>query len=179
MSDIYKLLEQAKAIGFDVAEPLDCSKIELLSEVRDMCKSNKCGAYDNNWSCPPGCGTLEECRERIGKYKRGMIVQTIGELEDEFDFEGIKETSERHKKTFYKLTYELRKEYPTLLALGAGACTHCKTCSYPSAPCRAPEYAVSSMESYGMVVSDVCKNNNVPYYYGRGKQVFVGCYLID
>ena len=37
-------------------------------------------------------GTLEECGEDISGYTRGIIVQTKGELEDEFDGEGMMET---------------------------------------------------------------------------------------
>ncbi len=179
MADIEGIIKEALDAGFDNVVPLDCSTIRLLPEVRAMCEANKCGIYNKNWSCPPACGTLDECAERVSRFKHGIIVQTIGELEDEFDFEGIQATSKRFSDTFYKFTRILRNEYPNALALGAGGCKLCEKCTYPDAPCRAPERAISSMESYGMVVSDVCTSNNVPYYYGRGKQVFVGCYLID
>ncbi len=179
MANFLEIEDAAKAAGFDVIVPLDCSTIELRPEVRAMCETNKCGIYAKNWSCPPGCGTLEECAERVGKYKFGVIVQTVGQLEDEFDAEGIMETSKKHKESFYEFAKLLREKYPKALPLGAGGCTFCKECTYPDRPCRSPENAVSSMESYGMVVSEVCKKNNVPYYYGKGTQVFVSCYLID
>jgi predicted metal-binding protein len=56
---------------------------------------------------------------------------------------------------------------------------HCKTCTYPDAPCRFPEKMSASMEALGMVVSDVCKDNNLPYYYGAGTLTFVGCVLLE
>ena len=37
---------------------------------------------------------------------------------------------------------------------------------------------VSSMEGYGMLVSEVCKENHVPYYYGENTIAFVGCCLL-
>jgi hypothetical protein len=42
-----------------------------------------------SWSCPPGCGSLDECTARIRRYAKGLIVQTAGKLEDEFDGEGM------------------------------------------------------------------------------------------
>ena len=104
MIDIEKVIKSALDAGFDVAVPLDCSTIELRPEVRAMCEVNKCGVYNKIWSCPPGCGTLDECRERVKKYSIGIIVQSKGELEDEFDFEGIEEVSKRHAETFRKFS---------------------------------------------------------------------------
>ena len=48
--------------------------------------------------CPPGCGSLEECEAKVRQYRYGIIVQTVGELEDAFDGEGMMETEARHKE---------------------------------------------------------------------------------
>ena len=34
-------------------------------------------------------------------------------------------------------------------------------------------------EAYGMVVSEVCKKNDIPYYYGPGTLTYVGCVLVE
>ena len=96
-----------------------------------MCSTDKCHMYGRNWSCPPACGTLEECAADISGYKKGIIVQTKGELEDEFDGEGMMETEALHKEHFIKMHDRLKKEFPKLLSLGAGCCTRCAKCSYP------------------------------------------------
>ena len=64
---------------------MDPATIELKEEVRQMCAA--CGKYGKCWSCPPGCGTLEACAARISAYRQGILVQTTGLLEDEFDVE--------------------------------------------------------------------------------------------
>ena len=64
--------------GFSHIAPLKCSTIELLPEVRQMCEANTCGMYGKRWSCPPGCGTLEDCRAKINQYQAGILVQTVG-----------------------------------------------------------------------------------------------------
>ena len=69
--------------------PLACDTIELKPEVRQMCASDSCHKYNKCWSCPPGCGTLEECEKRVRKYKLGILVQTVGQLEDSMDGEGM------------------------------------------------------------------------------------------
>ncbi len=65
------------------------------------------------------------------------------------------------------------------MIIGTGACTRCEKCTYPDKPCRFPDKMTSSMEALGMVVSDVCRDNGIPYYYGQGTITYVGCVLID
>ncbi len=171
--------EMARQAGFSYTAYLDCATIELLDEVRRMCEANTCGMYGKNWACPPGCGDLDECRERVARYHRGILVQTVGELEDSMDFEGLQEAERRHKKAFLALAEKLKEEYPKLLPLGVGCCSVCKECTYPSKPCRFPKRCISSMESYGILVSDLCKKNGMSYYYGPEKIAYTSCYLLD
>ena len=93
--------------------------------------ADTCHKYDKCWSCPPGCGSLEECEAKVRQYKYGIIVQTVGELEDAFDGEGMMETEARHKEYFVEFEKKLREIYPDMLAIGAGCCTKCKVCTYP------------------------------------------------
>ena len=144
--DTEKVLAIAKNAGFSQVGELDCDTIRLMPEVRKMCEDNTCGMYGKCWSCPPGCGSLEECESRVRKYKKGILVQKL---------------------------------YPDMLALGAGACTVCKSCAYPDSPCRFPQKAVSSMESYGILVNQVCTDNHMKYYYGSGTIAYTSCFLLE
>lgn len=176
---IKTIISEAKDCGFTLAAPVSIETISLREDVREMCAVNKCQAFNTNWSCPPACGTVEECQKRVGDYEGGIIVQTTGVLEDDFDYETMEETAKEHGKTFVRFTTHLRARYPELdiLPLGAGFCMTCEKCTYPDAPCRFPELMSSPMEGYGMVISDVCKQNGIPYNHGRGTLTYVGCYL--
>ena len=57
-----ELKELCQSHGFTHTVPLACDTIELKPEVRQMCASDSCHKYNKCWSCPPGCGTLEESR---------------------------------------------------------------------------------------------------------------------
>lgn len=107
--------------GFSHIAPLKCSTIELLPEVRQMCEANTCGMYGKRWSCPPGCGTLEDCRAKINQYQAGILVQTVGELEDSMDGETMMETEALHKQNFYAMEKLLRETYPDMLAIAPAA----------------------------------------------------------
>ena len=178
MTDMDKIIERAKKHGFSQASPLNCRTIELKLEVRQMCEANACHMYGRCWSCPPGCGSLADCREKIARYQYGLLVQTTGRLEDELDGETMMETEALHKKHFYAFERSLRAEYPDMLAIGAGCCTKCKTCTYPDEPCRFPKEAFSSMEAYGMVVTQICQDNGLSYYYGPCTITYTSCYLL-
>lgn len=178
ITDRNKITELAKAQGFSQAALLDCRTIELKPEVRQMCEANTCHMYGKCWSCPPGCGSLETCREKIAGYRYGVLVQTTGQLEDDLDGETMMETEALHKEHFYAFERVLRKQYPDILAIGAGCCTKCAECTYPDEPCRFPKEAFSSMEAYGMVVTQICQANGLAYYYGPCTITYTSCYLL-
>lgn len=119
--DIKKIEQMGMEQGFSHVVLLDCDTIELKPEVRQMCAADTCHKYDKCWSCPPGCGSLEECEAKVRQYKYGIIVQTVGELEDVFDGEGMMETEARHKEYFVEFEKKLREIYPDMLAIGADA----------------------------------------------------------
>ena len=135
-TDIENLMILGKQAGFTHIAPLDCSTIKLLPEVRQMCAENTCHMYGKNWSCPPGCGTLEECDTQIRKYSHGILVQTVGKLEDFMDGEGMMETEAAHKEHF------------------------------------------STMETYGMLVTQVCRDNGLAYYYSPCTISYTSCFLL-
>ena len=146
MIDMKELERMGLEAGFTHVALLKSSTIELMPEVREMCEKNTCHMYNKRWSCPPGCGDLEACQKKISQYEEGIIVQTVGQLEDPMDGETMMETEAIHKETFYKFEKMLRERWPGMLAIGAGCCTKCKECTYPDAPCRFPGQAFSSME---------------------------------
>jgi len=173
-----QLSKIAEEAGFSAWAPLDVSAIELKPEVRDMCAVNSCGQYGKRWSCPPGCGSLEECTERLKGYTHGILVQTCGDIEDSYDFEAMMEIESDHREHFTEMHETLRETVSSVLALGAGCCTICAKCTYPETPCRFPEKMVSSMEAYGMVVLEVCKASGLQYYYGSDKMAYTSCFLL-
>ncbi|WKY48068.1 DUF2284 domain-containing protein [Eubacteriaceae bacterium ES3] len=177
--ELEKILELAMEKGFSKAIEMDVNSIDLKDEVRQMCQDNKCQIYGKNWACPPGCGSIPECREKVKAYSKGILLQTTGELEDSFDFEGMEEIKEEHEKSFTELVEVLAEQKLTMLPLGDGCCTICSECTYPDKPCRFPEKAISSVEAYGILVSELCQKNEVDYYYGPNTLTYVGCVLFE
>lgn len=176
-ADMEFFKSRALEMGFSAAAPLDPAKLEPEAFVRDMCAADRCHAYGRNWTCPPACGTLEECGRRLRRCRRGLLVQTTGRLSGVFDARGVTETENCHLARFQAFSDWVRQLEPEALCLGAGGCRLCGTCAYPE-PCRFPERACSPMEAYGLFVTRVCRECGVPYYYGEGTITYTSCVLL-
>ncbi len=173
------LIALALETGFSKAGELNVRALEFMPEVRDMCAADRCRSYGKSWNCPPACGTLEEAAEKAARYGRGLLVQTVGILEDDFDWEGIEKTSAKHRDTFERFTPLMRSRFPDMMPMGVGACNICEECTYPGAPCRFPERAVPPMEAYGLFVSKVCSLSSIAYNNGPQTITFTSCYLFN
>lgn len=163
--------------GFSHAAPLEMSSLVFREDVRDMCAADKCRSYAKCWSCPPACGSLETITARAAAYDSGVIVQTTGPMEDDFDMAAIRDTAKEHKTRFDTLVRQMRMITGDCLPMGAGACTRCRKCTYPDRPCRHPDRLYPSMEAYGLWVSDVCIRSGLEYNYGPKTITYTSCIL--
>ena len=174
--DIIALAYEA---GFSHVAELNMDALCTMEKVRDMCRADRCHAYGHTWSCPPACGTPEHCQKRMSAYPYGILLQTTGSMEDDFDVECMMETEKLQKKRFFEIIKLLQKEFPNCLGMSAGTCTLCPKCAYPDEPCRHPELMFPSMEAYGLLVSDACTSAGLEYYYGKNTMTYTSCILLD
>lgn len=168
-----ELLLKIKDLGFTDAQYIDPCKIKFLPEVRGMCEQNRCGAYGRKWSCPPYCGELSECADKVKAFERGIVMMTATKLEDSFDIEGMNEAQKVHQKLFYKAIELVKEEAGNVLPLAPGGCQLCEKCTCPDEPCRHPDKMYPSMESYGMMVNTVCAACGISYFNGAETVTYV------
>jgi predicted metal-binding protein len=169
----------AKESGFEVTAPMDPRKLKFLPAVRDMCAANTCRQYGKKWVCPPACGAIDEMEGRYHRFRDGVIFQTICRMDDEYDLESMYGVMENHKNAMRQLLETLSGLDEEVVPFGSDGCGRCTECTYPEAPCRFPESAFPSLEACGLLVSDVCKDNDVPYYYGRNTVAYTGAFLFN
>ena len=181
MLNMEQLAAMAAEAGFTHSAPLDVATLELKEEVRAMCNANACRVYGKNWSCPPACGELPELRQRVSGYSRGILVQTVGEVEDSMDFEGMMEAGARHNQVVNRVRDAMKAEpLRKVLHLGAGGCRMCEVCAKKTGePCRHPDLAMSSLETYGINVSELAKAAGMKYINGQNTVTYFGAALFD
>jgi len=168
----------AKACGFEQAGEVDVAGLKPMQMVRDSCAEDKCRRYNRNWTCPPNCGTLEECAARMQSYRKGIMLQSVTQLEKVFDSKGYRRAGENFGSALKAFSERIREVYPDALILGAGGCSVCKKCNYPE-PCLFPEKATYSMEGFGLFVTQVCRDNGLQYNYGPETVTFNACVLYE
>ncbi len=186
MTDYEALIQEALDAGFSKAGIVETAKLKFLSEVRKMCEVNACGAYGTNWACPPACGgtnptggTVEGCEAKVKSFEKGIVVETIGQLEDSFDIEGMTAAAKEHRERLEKMASSLKERYAKVLPLTAGGCSKCQKCTYPDAPCRFPDTLIAPMEGLGLMVSDVCRLAGIPYINGANTVTYIGCFFVE
>ena len=160
--------------------PIGGENIVVEPELRKSCEMNHCGEYGKNWMCPPGVGEVEDLIDELRSCKGGLIIQTIHQLEDSFDFDGMTAGVDKHSKYFNELLDSVcnHADRKTLLPLNAGACKVCPSCSYvDNAPCRYPERAIASLESYCVDVNNTLMNVGLKYNNGENTVSYVGMIL--
>lgn len=169
-------LVQARSCGFTHAAYLDPKTLTSMQAVRDACSADKCRAYGKNWTCPPHCGSLEECDARLKQYTQGILLQTVGVLQKTIDTKGYARAEQAHLEAFQRFCDGIREAYPHALCLGSGGCRICKDCAWPQS-CRFPDKAYSSLEAYGLFVTQVCRDGGLQYHYGEKTITYTACVL--
>ncbi len=175
-----KLIETAIAEGAKKAVVIPAAQIVTSERFRDDCASNVCGNYGRCWMCPPDTGDIKELIKTVRSFPRGMLYQTIFELEDSFDIEGMGESATLHAKISRKIETALKPMLPKgYLHLINGGCRFCETCAkQEDKPCVSPENALASLESYGIDVYNTTKDTDLKYINGQNTVTFFSMILL-
>ncbi len=105
------LYEIAEREEFECTGVVPAAKLTVNPEVRGMCGVDRCKSFAKNWMCPPYCGELDHFQRLIDERKTCFVVQTVKELEDEFDFEGMIDAEHAHKQRFRSFAREAPTNY--------------------------------------------------------------------
>ena len=176
-----KIIAEATSLGAFKANIIKTGNIVTDSVFRDICATNACGMYGKCYMCPPDVGDINELMSEVTNYDHALVYQTVTELEDSFDFEGMIEA----KKKAYPLAQGLCKVFEDMniskvLHLGAGGCGVCETCAKrTNEPCRFPDKAMPSLEAYGVNVSELAKAAGMKYINGQNTVTYFGAVLFS
>ena len=176
---IDRIITELYALGANKVSVIDAMDVVTNVSFRDMCKSNACGMYGKCWTCPPDCGEIGELIKSLGKYSKVLVFQTVGKLEDSYDFEGMTEHKKSFVKTVCKVREMLESEGIEALVLGAGGCGICTRCSKrDNEPCRFPTKAIYSLEAYGIDVYALSKSADMKYINGQNTVTYFSAVFI-
>lgn len=171
-----KLADRILELGAAHVGIVPVDKIKFEVSFRDMCKSNACGMYGKSWMCPPYVGEIEELIQKAKAYDFAVVFQTIDDLEDSYDFEGMMAAGAKMNKLLRSVKKELdSRNDREFLLLGAGGCRVCERCAkLEEKPCRFPNEALASLEAYGVNVSLLAKSAGMKYINGVNTVTYFG-----
>lgn len=170
---------ETQRLGAFRAAVIRVQDIRLDPVFRRMCEDNVCGNFGKCWMCPPDAGEIGDLMDAFRRYDYALVYQSVGQLEDSYDFEGMMSAAEEHSR----LIQRVRKAFPQgdfakILHLGAGGCHVCPVCAKrENLPCRNPDLAISSLETYGVDVSALATACGMRYTNGQNTVTYFGAML--
>lgn len=174
-----KLIELAVNLGAFKAAVIPVEKIHFDRNFRALCKSNACGNYGMCWMCPPDAGDIDDLIARAKTFQKALVYQTVGELEDSYDMEGMQETCQHHNLLRGNLSDALASlPFGKTLHMGVGGCQVCPVCAKRTGePCRYPSRAMSSLGTYGVAVAELAQACGMKYINGQNTVTYFGAFF--
>ena len=174
-----RLITAAREAGAFRAVIISADTIVLSEEFRTICQSNRCGKFGKCWVCPPELPDAETVMETVRGYSHALWYQSVSELEDSFDIEGMFAAGRNHALLSQRLqkmaTPILPKDF---LHLTCGGCHLCETCAKEAnQPCRMPDKALPSLEGYCVDVYNTTKDTPLKYINGQNTVTYFGMIL--
>jgi len=180
--DLFNAITEAPlSLGAFKSGIVKTSDIITDRAFRGMCESNACGMYGKCHMCPPDVGDIDTLMDEIKKYDYALVYQTVTELEDSFDFEGMIAA----RRAMPKISLNMRKLFKEMnishvLHLGVGNCGVCERCAKQAGePCRFPDLALPSLEAYGVNVSKLAQSAGMKYINGQDTVTYFGAVLFS
>lgn len=153
-------------------------EIPFSERVRSICKE-ECPRYGTSWSCPPGVGSVEQCRQRCGQFLNAFLFTTIAEVNDTDNMEETLATRPAHEAVTKEVQKILEIHFGETLALSAQSCAICRACAYPEEPCRYPDKMLPCIEGYGIVVPPLAEKAGIEFVNGAGIVTWFGMILFS
>ena len=177
--DKEKIVHAVVSAGVAKAVLITQDRIVLSEDFRRICETNQCGGYGRCWMCPPYIGEVSVLMEKVRSYPMAVLYQTIHEIEDSFDIEGMFEAGKHHAHISVNVEENVRQTGSVAyLHLSCGGCHICETCAKRfDEPCRYPGKALASLEGYGVDVYNTTKGTPLKYINGQNTVTYFGMVL--
>lgn len=173
------LIAAALDAGAYKATVLSGDAIVLSDTFRDICRTGGCGSYGRCWVCPPYIGDIHALMETVRQYPKALWYQSVGTIEDSFDFEGMMAAGKAHAQLSQRIQAAAKALLTgDFLHLSCGGCHLCDQCAArENLPCRFPDKALPPMEGYGVDVYQTTRHTDLKYINEQNTVTYFGMIL--
>ena len=155
-------------------EPKD---LEFSQRVRWICE-HECAQYGKSWACPPGVGTVEQCRKHCLDYNRCLVISTVTEVADIADIRETLATRQAHEEITDQVARLMRQCGGEPFVLSTESCAICPRCAIlDGAPCRFPEKMHPCVESHGINVVPILEKLGLDFQFGANVVTWISLLL--
>ena len=163
MEKLEQQLAQLPLLGYFFIDP---KGLEFSERVRWICE-HECPMYGKTWACPPGVGSVRECREKCLSYENCLMIATVTEVADIADLNQTLATRPDHEAVTNQVGKILEKLGVNPYILSTEACTICDECTCPEGlPCRHREKMHPCVESHGINLIPTLEENGIEFQFG-------------
>ena len=169
-----ELLEEKLAeLPLFIYDWIDPKELEYSERIRWICE-NECPMYGKTWACPPGVGSVPECRGKCLSYENCLMISTITEVEDIANLEQTLATRAGHEAVTNQVGAMMEELGAKPYILSTEACALCERCAIlDGQPCRMPEKMHPCVESHGINVIPVLEKCGIEFQYGENVVTWV------
>ena len=167
MLDREKLEAQLAQLPLYTYHFLSPEELEFSQRIRWICE-NECPMYGKTWACPPGVGSVEECRQKCTCYVNCLMIATITEVNDIANIEETLSTRGPHEALTNQVRDLMQEQGVFPYTLSTEACALCERCAYlEGLPCRLPEKMHPCVESHGINILPLLETLGLEFQYGE------------
>ncbi|MCD7754841.1 MAG: DUF2284 domain-containing protein [Firmicutes bacterium] len=164
----WELLEaQLAELPLYTYHAIDPAVLEFSPRVRWICQ-HECPMYGKSWACPPGVGTVEQCRARCRRYEKCLMISTITEVSDIADTVESLATRPAHERVTNQVRDLMRAQGVEPYVLSTEACAICPRCAIlDGQSCRFPDKMHPCVESHGINLLPLLEGLGLAFQYGE------------
>ena len=166
MMDMEKLenrLAELPLLGYFFIDP---KSLEFSERVRWICE-HECPMYGKTWACPPGVGSVPECREKCLSYENCLMIATVTEVADISNLEQTLATRPDHEAVTNRVGAIMEELGEKPYILSSEACAICENCTCPEGqPCRHRDKMHPCVESHGINLIPTLEENGIEFQFG-------------
>ena len=162
-----EVLEEKQAdLPLYIYDFIDPKELEFSDRIRWICE-HECPMYGKSWACPPGVGSVGECKGKCLKFENCLMISTITEVADITDINETLATRPNHEKVTNQVRDLMRELGVNPYILSTEACAICQRCAIlDGLPCRLPGKMHPCVESHGINVVPMMESRGLEFQFG-------------
>ena len=160
------LMEKLSALPLYIYDFVDPKELEFNNRIRWICE-NECPMYGKSWACPPGVGTLNQCKGKCLTHENCLLISSIVEVDNIADMEKTLATRPEHEALTNEVAGIMRQLGANPYILSTEACTVCEKCAIlDGEACRFPDKMHPCVESHCINVVPILESHGLEFQFG-------------